>query len=100
LHPRRMLDLRRQQLDERERRLHWSTRRRMDRLSDRAQAAHQRLEALNPLQVMARGYSIVQRTNGHVVRGPDDLAANERLQVRAAHGEYTVTVAADHPKQP
>lgn len=53
LHPRRMLDVRRQQLDERERRLHWSARRRMDRLHDRTHAVQQQLTALNPLRVMA-----------------------------------------------
>lgn len=93
LHPQRMLDLRRQQLDERERRLHWTARRRLDRLQDRVELVKQQLVALNPLRVLARGYSIVQHGDGRVVSGPAEVAANERLQVRAAGGSYDVTVA-------
>ena len=91
LHPRRMLDQRRLQLDERERRLHWSLRRRMDRLHDRAEAASSRLEALNPLRVMARGYSIVHHQDGRVVSDPADVVENEVLNVRAARGSYAVS---------
>jgi exodeoxyribonuclease VII large subunit len=93
LHPQRMLDQRHQQLDERERRLHWTARRRLDRLQDRVVLVNQQLEALNPLRVLARGYSIVQHGDGRVVSGPAEVAANERLQVRAAGGSYDVTVA-------
>lgn len=93
LHPQRMLDQRRQQLDERERHMHWITQRRLDRLQDRAASATQRLEALNPLRVLARGYSIVQKNDNGVVTSPTQIAPNEKLQVRAAGGSYTVVVA-------
>jgi exodeoxyribonuclease VII large subunit len=92
LHPQRMLDLRRQRLDERERRLHWMANRRMDRFHERIGAAQQQLEALNPQRVLARGYSIVQHSSGHVVYGPADVTVHDRLQVRAAGGGYDVTV--------
>jgi exodeoxyribonuclease VII large subunit len=93
LHPQRMLDQRRQQLDERERRFEWIARRRLDRLHDRIEGASQQLEALNPLRVLARGYSIVRRSDNQVVTDPVQIAANEKLAVRAAKGEYTVVVA-------
>jgi exodeoxyribonuclease VII large subunit len=93
LHPQRMLDLRRQQLDERERHMHWIARRRLDRHQDRAASATQRLEALNPLRVLARGYSIVQKCGDGVVTSPTQVAPNETLQVRAAGGSYAVVVA-------
>lgn len=92
LHPQRMLDLRRQQLDERERRLNWVARRRLDRLHERVESAGQQLEALNPLRVLARGYSVVQHSDGRVVHGPAELAPHEPLRVRAAGGSYEVTV--------
>ena len=98
LHPQRMLDQRRQQLDERERRLHWTARRRLDRLHDRAEAATYRLEALNPLQVLARGYSIVQHSDGRVVTSPVQLSPHERLHVRAAGGDYRVIADASNGK--
>jgi exodeoxyribonuclease VII large subunit len=93
LHPQRMLDQRRQQLDDRERRLHLTNRRRLDRLSDRVNAANQQLQALNPLRVLARGYSIVQHGDQRVVTGPHELVPNERLHVRATRGSYHVIVA-------
>ncbi|MCB0187067.1 MAG: hypothetical protein KDE31_22525, partial [Caldilineaceae bacterium] len=93
LHPQRMLDQRRQQLDDRERRLHSTARGRLERLYDRVEATNYRLEALNPLRVMARGYSIVQHQDGRVVSDPADVAADEMLRVRAAGGSYDVSFA-------
>jgi exodeoxyribonuclease VII large subunit len=95
LHPQRMLDQRRGQLDDRAQRLHWSMRRRLDRLADRTTAARQQLAALNPSAVLTRGYSIVQRADGGVVHGPQGLMRGEPLQVRGADGAYGVLVAAD-----
>lgn len=94
VHPQRALDLRRQQLDERERRMHMGVQRRLDRLHDRVVAAGQQLQALHPLRVLARGYSIVQHEDGRVVSDPAELTPNERLNVHASQGAYAVTVAA------
>jgi exodeoxyribonuclease VII large subunit len=93
LHPQRMLDQRRQHLDEREQRLHLTLRRRLDRLHDRTHAGSQQLQALNPQRVLARGYSIVQRNDGQVVTSPHGLSPQEQLRVRAAGGSYAVTVS-------
>jgi exodeoxyribonuclease VII large subunit len=93
LHPQRMLDQRRQQLDDRERRLHRATRRRLERLHDRVGAGSQQLEALNPLRVLGRGYSIVQDGDGRVVSDPAEVMPRDRLRVRAAGGTYNVVVA-------
>jgi exodeoxyribonuclease VII large subunit len=95
LHPRRHLDQRRQSLDDRERRLGRAIDRRLARLGERTLAAQRRLEALNPLGVLRRGYSIVRRENGQVVTRPEGLAVEERLEVRAAGGTYAVRVDRD-----
>ena len=92
LHPARLLDVRRQQLDDRARRLQWTARRRLDRLHDHAAAAAQRLEALSPTRVLQRGYSIVARAAGTVVTGPAGLGVGEPLRVRGAGGSYGVKV--------
>lgn len=88
IHPQRQLDLQRQRLDERERRLHQSIQRSLDRCRERRLAAVQRLEALNPLRVLGRGYSIVQRSDGVVVTAPEMVKEGDHLVVRAAGGEY------------
>jgi exodeoxyribonuclease VII large subunit len=92
LHPARQLDLRRQQLDDRERRLHGAARVLLRGLAERNAAARLRLHALSPQAVLRRGYSIVRRENEQVVRGPDGLASDEPLTVRAADGQYRVRV--------
>lgn len=90
VHPRRQLDQQRQRLDERERRLQVAMDRCLERLLERRFSAAQRLESLNPLSVLQRGYSIVQRTDGKVVTTPAMVQSGERLHVRAAGGQYVV----------
>jgi exodeoxyribonuclease VII large subunit len=94
LHPQRMLDQRRQQLDAREEGLHRAARRKVERMSESVRSMQRQLEALNPLRVLARGYSIVQHEDGRVVSGPDEVQAAERLHVRAARGSYRAIVEA------
>ncbi len=92
IHPQRQLDLQRQRLDERERRLHQAIQRNLTRRRERSLAAMQRLEALNPRRVLGRGYSIVQRADGVVVTAPSMVNAGDSLVVRAAGGEYEAIV--------
>ncbi len=92
LHPSRLLDMRRQVLDERERLLRRALRQVLGHKSERNRSAKLRLDALNPLKVLQRGYSVVQRSGGEVVRSPDGLRPDEELWVRAAGGEYQVLV--------
>jgi len=92
IHPQRQLDLQRQRLDERERRLHRSIRRTLARRHERVIAAAQRLEALNPLRVLGRGYSIVRRGDDVVVTAPEMVKDGDNLVVRSAGGEYEAIV--------
>lgn len=91
-HPQRRLDLWRQRLDDRERRLHSGMVQRILRLTGLARVQHSRLQALSPRHVLARGYSIVQNDAGAVVRSPADVAPGEQLTVQSAGGSYSVEV--------
>lgn len=91
VHPGRRLDQRMQSLDDRTRRLQGAAQRRLAVLAQARLGAERRLQALSPLHVLQRGYSIVQRLDGGVVTAPDGAAAGEPLLVRAAGGEYRVT---------
>ena len=93
IHPQRLLDIRRQGLDDRLRRLDGGMLLRLSRNRDWSTAAQQRLEALSPLRVLARGYSIVQRSDGAVITVPQQTRAGESLIVRSAGGAYTVVVS-------
>jgi exodeoxyribonuclease VII large subunit len=51
-----------------------------------------RLRALSPAATLHRGYAIVQRPDGHVLRAAADATAGDPLRVRLAEGELTVRV--------
>ncbi len=91
-HPQRYVDVRRQSLDDRLRRLDGALNLQLARSRERRNAAALRLEALSPLRVLARGYSIVQKGGGQVVTGPAQTMAGELLTVRGAGGSYDVAV--------
>ena len=58
-----------------------------------------RVVALSPQATLNRGYALVQRGDGTVVRAPSEVSAHERLRVRLAAGDLLVRVAADDPGQ-
>jgi exodeoxyribonuclease VII large subunit len=58
----------------------------------RLSAAMQHLEMLNPERVLARGYSLVQDAQGHLVADAGRLAAGEGLRITFAQGWAQVDV--------
>ncbi|MFD1299651.1 exodeoxyribonuclease VII large subunit, partial [Lysobacter gummosus] len=50
------------------------------------------LEAISPLATVARGYSILQRGDGRVVRSVLDAAPGDRLTARVHDGQLKVRV--------
>jgi exodeoxyribonuclease VII large subunit len=55
------------------------------------------LEAISPLATVARGYSILRRDDGRVVRRVDDVAPGDRLTARLADGDLALRVEAAMP---
>ncbi len=55
------------------------------------------LSHLNPDNVLARGYGIVQRPDGRVVRDAATLARGDALDLRFQHGRARVEVASTDP---
>ncbi|WDZ86854.1 exodeoxyribonuclease VII large subunit [Micromonospora cathayae] len=53
-----------------------------------------RLRALSPAATLERGYAIVQRADGHVVRAGSEVGPGDPLRVRLAEGELAATVDA------
>ncbi|SCE73738.1 exodeoxyribonuclease VII large subunit [Micromonospora mirobrigensis] len=51
-----------------------------------------RLRALSPAATLDRGYAIVQRADGHVVRAAGEVGRGDPLRVRLAEGELAATV--------
>ncbi len=50
------------------------------------------VRALSPAATLDRGYAVVQRSDGLVVRDPGDVAADDELAVRVAGGRLTARV--------
>ncbi len=60
----------------------------LDRRADRLARLASQLEALSPLGVLARGYSLTQRLeDGRIVRSAADVRPGDRLRTRLADGE-------------
>jgi exodeoxyribonuclease VII large subunit len=63
----------------------------LERASDDVRHIGDRLLALSPAATLRRGYAIVQRADGRVVRRAADVGVGEMLMVRFAADQLTVT---------
>jgi exodeoxyribonuclease VII large subunit len=90
--PRIRLAQRRQRLESVDRRMAELTRARLVLLRGRLDPLRARLEALSPLQVLQRGYAVVQTPDGAVVRSPADAPAGEAILVRLLEGRLRARV--------
>ncbi len=61
----------------------------LDRAEDGVSHTRARLLALSPAATLSRGYAIVQRADGTVVRSAAQLAPGERITIRLAEDELT-----------
>ncbi|MBX9387017.1 exodeoxyribonuclease VII large subunit [Streptomonospora nanhaiensis] len=66
----------------------------LDRAGDNLTHTRARLHALSPATTLARGYAIVQRADGAVVRSAGDVAEGDPLRVRFTEDSIRVTVDA------
>jgi exodeoxyribonuclease VII large subunit len=55
------------------------------------------LSTISPLATVARGYSLLQREDGHVVRRMADTRIGQRLRARVGDGELALEVLGLHP---
>ncbi|MEU2241562.1 MULTISPECIES: exodeoxyribonuclease VII large subunit [Streptomyces] len=94
-HPQRMVEVREDEIDA----LLARSRRVLGHLLDRADSelshTRARVRALSPAATMERGYAVLQRADGAVVRSPEEVAEGEELRARVAEGEFAVRRVAD-----
>nr|MCU0706058.1 exodeoxyribonuclease VII large subunit [Fimbriiglobus sp.] len=88
-----------QRLDDTAARLRRAIQLHTSRSRDKLAAAAEQLDALSPLNVLKRGYSLTRRGDGAVVREVTDVAAGEVLTVRLASGEIITRVLAVTPAE-
>ncbi|MGW5674542.1 exodeoxyribonuclease VII large subunit [Streptomyces sp. NPDC003860] len=91
-HPQRMVDERAAELTA----LAARGRRVLGHLLDRADSelSHTwaRVVSLSPAATLERGYAVLQRADGGVVRSPADVADGDALRARVSEGEFAVRV--------
>ncbi len=56
-----------------------------------------KLDALSPLSVLTRGYSITQKPDGEIVRDAHQTSAGDKLNIRLANGKLGVKVESAEP---
>ena len=64
---------------------------RIERSESRVAELVGHLRALSPQRTLERGYAVVHRGDGRIVRAPADVAAGDPLRVRVAGGEFGAT---------
>ena len=90
--PRQMLARARERLGVSETRFERSVERTIQRASARVEALDAQLHSLSPLAVLERGYALVTRNDGAVIRSVSQLEKNERVRTRLSDGEFDGTV--------
>lgn len=91
---------RQQRVDELEQRTRSGIKLLIRRSRDRLTAASQRLSALSPMNVLARGYSLTQTGDRRLVRDSKDVATGEIIITRLHRGQLTSKVLASDVEPP
>jgi exodeoxyribonuclease VII large subunit len=87
-----------QRLDDRGQRLERAIRQRLQQLRERMEASAGQLEALSPLNVLSRGYSLTRKeADQSVVRNAAALRPGERLVTTVQHGRVISRVEETDP---
>jgi len=92
LSPRGSLDNNRQKLDIMSYRLEQAMNQRLQQIRGRLAVAMAGLTATSPLATLSRGYAIVRREDGPVVRSTKQVAASERINIQISDGTIKATV--------
>ncbi|GAB6039395.1 exodeoxyribonuclease VII large subunit [Endothiovibrio diazotrophicus] len=72
----------------------------LERRGHRLAAAGRALEAVSPLATLSRGYAIVRRDDGRVIRASSEVVEGDRLEARLHRGRLTCRVETIHsPKE-
>lgn len=90
--PGRMVVTRRQEVSTLVDRAHRAVTTRLDRAGGDLVHLRARVGALSPAATLQRGYAVVQRRDGLVVRRPDQAPAGTWLRLRVAEGELAARV--------
>jgi exodeoxyribonuclease VII large subunit len=92
LSPQQRIQSHRQLVDENIRRLETNTRHLLEIQKLHLQQLAGNLAAVNPLAILARGFAIVSKTDGALVRSVHLVQPGDLLEVRVQDGNFKATV--------
>lgn len=90
--PETALDQRRQRLDELRERLGRASKVGLRTKEERLARLRGVLEAMDPKEVLERGYALLRKADGRFVRSPEEVSSGERLEAKVARGSFGVRV--------
>jgi exodeoxyribonuclease VII large subunit len=90
--PRRRIEAAREALAQNRRHLAAAAKHHLAQMQERFVGLTARLEALSPLAVIARGYSVVRTANGKLVRRTEQVADGDLIEARMPDGWIRATV--------
>jgi exodeoxyribonuclease VII large subunit len=82
----------RQRIDELTHRIDIEIKHTLELRRSRLEVLQEKLLSMNPLIVLQRGYAVVVKTNGQVVRSIKQIKKREPLNVRVTDGQFAVKV--------
>lgn len=91
VHPERRIAPLKQQQQQLQQRLQLAMQQLVKQQRQHYQGITQALHMVSPLQTIERGYAVVRKADGSVVRSPEQLAAGEAFQVKVAQGDFNAT---------
>jgi exodeoxyribonuclease VII large subunit len=95
--PLRRIQSDRQQLDDLARRSLSASLHRLSMEQSQVKGIQKRLEALNPLAVLSRGYAVVTKSaDGQLISSVKQAGPGDELQVRVSDGEFDVSVTGEN----
>jgi exodeoxyribonuclease VII large subunit len=92
LSPQNTLDSKRQHVDWLSSQLDRAITQHLDRAKSRLDIEQARLAAVSPVATLQRGYAIVKKKEGPIVRSAEDVAKGESLEIHVADGDFEVNV--------
>ncbi len=97
-HPQQLLEQKQKQAVRLDERLHGAIRKVTERQSQVLREKVVRLNAVNPLSTLERGYAIVSNAQQQVITDASDLKAGESVTTRLRHGSMTSRVETIQPE--
>ena len=92
LSPQGALDSKRQHVDWLYVQLDRAIAQQLEKAKNRLEISITRLEAVSPVSTLQRGYAIVKKKEGPIVRSVSDVNEGEELEIHVADGDFDVTV--------